>query len=61
MSLKKCCDNYVMHSQPKRPQNLDFFDEIHVCSVCGQKLRIRFQRIVTFEHVEYAPISAEVV
>lgn len=57
--MKPCCDNYVQNSQPKKPQNVDFFYEIQTCP-CGQKLRIHFRRIeVLGGEVHYAPISAE--
>lgn len=57
--MKKCCDNYVLNSQPKKPQLTEFFDEIHVCN-CGQKLKIRFQRIELLGgEVDFTAISAE--
>lgn len=59
--MKTCCDKYVHESEPKHPQNTEYFYEIQYCKTCGQKLRIKFQRIETFEAVEYVPLSAEVL
>ena len=57
--MKKCCDNYVLNSQPKKPQTHEFFDEIQVCN-CGQRLKIRFQRIEFLGgEVQFTAISAE--
>ncbi len=57
--MKNCCDSYIQQSQPKAPKNSEYFDEVHICS-CGQRLRIRFQRIELLGgKVEYVPVSAE--
>jgi hypothetical protein len=58
--MKQCCDQYIQQSQPKRPQRAEFFSEDHVCPKCGQKLRIKFQRIELMGGVvEYVAISAD--
>lgn len=57
--MKPCCDKYVQNCQPKAPKNSEYFDEIQTCS-CGQRLRIRFQRVEFLGgKVEYVPLSAD--
>lgn len=61
IKMKKCCDNYVLKSQPKKPQFAEFFEEIQTCP-CGQKLKIRFQRIEFLGgEVQFVVLEAELL
>lgn len=60
--MTPCCDKYVQHCQPVRPQKVEFFFEEHTCPSCGQKLRVQFQRLEFLGgEVEYVAISAEAI
>lgn len=59
--MKNCCQKYLDNCQPRKPLNTDFFTEDHLCS-CGQKLRIKFQRVQFLgSDVEYVVVSVDLI